>query len=403
MTAIEIPAQPDLLRLRRDRGRRLRSAMRNQGIDALVLLGNSNVIYATGAAWPLSDAGLANVERPVTVVLAEDESPHLFTPYRDDAAAEVDLDEDHLHGPVYLDFDEGVEAFAKVLAGLAPKTAAVAVDELTAAMHRRHDLLFADWPPRPAADVVGQARLVKTPDELACIRRSLWITEQAMYDVQAHLVPGIRQTDLTARFLRRIFELGADANILDPIWQVMPDKRADLPWTVHGDIPCPLLTTERRLADGDVVWVDTGIMCGGYHSDFGRTWVVGTKPNARQQDQYHRWQEINQAVVDVMRAGATGAELTSAAMAVCGGNRPWMPHFYIGHGLGLDSAEMPFVGTDLGDDFDAGLVLAEGMILVVEPIVWDEGYSGYRSENVFVITEDGCTNLSDYPYDPYAD
>ena len=55
-----------------------------------------------------------------------------------------------------------------------------------------------------------------------------------------------------------------------------------------------------------------------------------------------------------MRAGVTGGDLTAAAMAVCGGARPWMPHFYLGHGLGLDAAEMPFVGTDLGDDFDSG-------------------------------------------------
>jgi Xaa-Pro aminopeptidase len=270
-------------------------------------------------------------------------------------------------------------------------------------MHRRHDLLFKDWPPRAASDVVGQVRLIKTRDELACLRHSLWITEQAMSDVQAHLAPGMRQTDLTARFLRRVFELGADANILDPIWQIMPDRRADMPWTVHGDIPCPLLTTERRLAEGDVLWVDTGIMCGGYHSDFGRTWIVGKEPSSRQQAQYRRWREINEAVTGVMRSGATGADITKAAMAVCDGARPWMPHFYIGHGLGMDSAEMPFVGTDLGDDFDAGFVLTEGMVLVVEPIVWDEGYSGYRSENVYVITADGCQSLSDYPYDPYAD
>ncbi len=403
MTAIDMPVQPDLVRLRRERGVRLRSAMKDRGVDVLVLLGNSNVIYATGAAWPLSDAGLANIERPVALVIAEDESPHLFTPYREDAAAQIELDEDHLHGPVYLDFDEGVESFATVLADLVPQAAAIAVDELTAAMHRRHELLFTDWPPRAASDLVSEVRLIKTPDELACIRHSLWVNEQAMSDVQAHLAPGMRQTDLTARFLRRVFELGADANILDPIWQVMPDRRADLPWTVHGDIPCPLLTTERTLAKGDVLWVDTGIMCRGYHSDFGRTWIVGTEPSARQQAQYRRWREISDAVVRVMRAGATGADLTKAAMAVCGGARPWMPHFYIGHGLGLDSAEMPFIGTDLGDAFDAELVLAEGMVVVVEPIVWDEGYSGYRSENVFAITEDGCRNLSDYPYEPYAD
>jgi Xaa-Pro dipeptidase len=151
-----------------------------------------------------------------------------------------------------------------------------------------------------------------------------------------------------------------------------------------------------------VLWVDTGILYGGYHSDFGRTWIVGQEPSARQQEQYHRWREISEAATSIMRAGVTGADLTAAAMAVCGGQRPWMPHFYLGHGLGLDAAEMPFIGTDLGDDFDAQFVLTEGMVLVIEPIIWDEGYSGYRSENVFVITADGCLNLSDYPYDPYG-
>ena len=79
--------------------------------------------------------------------------------------------------------------------------------------------------------------MVKTPDELACLRHALWITEQAMAEVQARLVPGARQTDLTATFLHRVFELGAEANVLDPIWQVMPDHQADLPWTVTATSP----------------------------------------------------------------------------------------------------------------------------------------------------------------------
>ena len=69
---------------------------------------------------------------------------------------------------------------------------------------------------------MSAARLIKTPDELACLRHALRITEQAMAEVQARLAPGVRQTDLTATFLHRVFELGADANVLDPIWQVMP-------------------------------------------------------------------------------------------------------------------------------------------------------------------------------------
>ena len=59
-----------------------------------------------------------------------------------------------------------------------------------------------------------------------------------------------------------------------------------------------------------------------------------------------------------------------------------MSHFYLGHGLGIDSAEMPFVGSDIGEAFDAGLVLQAGSVLVLEPIVWDDGAAGYRSEEV---------------------
>jgi len=79
-----------------------------------------------------------------------------------------------------------------------------------------------------------------------------------------------------------------------------------------------------------------------------------------------------------------------------------MAHFYLAHGMGLDSAEAPFIGSDLGDAFDASLVLEAGTIVVLEPVVWDEGHSGYRSENVYVVTDDGSRDLTDYPYDPYG-
>ena len=406
-TTTDVPTAPDVVRMQTDRNARLRAGMAAQGVDALVLLATGNVTYATGATWPLADAGRANVERPVAVVVAGDDQAHLFTPFRDAGASPaergVGLDDDHVHGPVYLDFDEGVEAFAAVLAALLPANAVVAVDDVTAAMHRNHWRLFAEWPPRAAGDVLGAARLVKTPDELAVMRQGLWIAEQAMADVQLHLAPGMHQTDLTARFLHRTFELGADANILDPIWQVMPDRRGDLPWTVNGDIACPLLTTERELAAGDVLWVDTSMLYGGFHTDFGRTWIVGGEPSARQQAQYEQWRAINDAALAVLRAGATGANLTAAARAVTDVPTPWMAHFYLAHGMGLDSAEMPFIGSDLGDAFDASLVLEAGTIVVLEPVVWDEGHSGYRSENVYVVTDDGYRDLTDYPYDPYGD
>jgi Xaa-Pro aminopeptidase len=79
-----------------------------------------------------------------------------------------------------------------------------------------------------------------------------------------------------------------------------------------------------------------------------------------------------------------------------------MEHFYLGHGLGIESAESPFIGTDLGDAYDERQVLAAGMVLVLEPLVWEDGAGGYRAEEVVVITEDGWIPLTDYPYDPYG-
>jgi len=400
---ITVPTEPDLGRMQRDRWARLHKAMDEQGVEALILLGNSNVAYATGASWPLEDPGRANVKRPVAVVTADDEQPHLFTPFPGLATPGSCLAEDHVHGPVYLEFDEGAKAFGGILAELVPGERKVAVDELPGSMRRAHELLFPGGAPASADDVVGAAKLVKTPDELGFLRTALQITEQAIAPVQAALAPGVRQVDLTAVFLRAAFDLGADGNILDPIFQVMPARLADGPWTTHGDIACPLVTTERQLARGDVLWVDTGISYAGFASDFGRTWLVGTEPTPRQQAQFRSWKEILDAVLAVTRAGATGADLTRAALAACGGRTPWMPHFYLGHGLGVDSAESPFIGTDLGDAYDERQVLAAGTVLVLEPLVWDDGAAGYRSEEVIVVTDDGWIPLTDYPYDPYGD
>lgn len=401
-SAIEIPDTPDLDRMRSETGARLRSAMADRGVDALILLGNNNVVYATGASWPLGDAGLSYVERPVAVVCADDPSPHLFLPFREGTASESGLPADHLHGPVYLEFDEGVENFARVVGELVPAEAVVAVDEFTGAMRRAQHQLFRAGRPVDAAQVIGAAKLIKTPDELACIRTACRITDQAMVDVQAALAPGIRQIDLSAGFLRRAFELGAMASMLEPIWQVMPKNKADGVWTTHGDLALPLLTTERELVAGDVLWTDVSITYAGYCSDFGRTWVVGQDPAPRQQAQFDRWREIMTAVLGVTRAGATAAELGRAATTANGGSRPWLPHFYLGHGIGVNAAETPMIGTDLGDEFDENFVFEPGMVLVLEPVVWEDGTGGYRSEEIIVITEEGWIPLTDYPYHPYG-
>ncbi|TFV56994.1 aminopeptidase P family protein [Mycobacterium sp. PS03-16] len=387
-------------------GARLRESMRDRGVDALVLLGNGNVVYAAGISWPLLDAGLSHVERPVAIVLADDPHPHVFMPLREGSAAvatESEVPADHIHPPLYLEFDEGVEHFATVLAELVPAGSTVAVDELTGAMRRAQSRLFPSGPPSDAAQVVGPAKLVKTRDQISCVRNACRITEAAMVDVQRGLAPGVRQVDLSAAFVRRAFELGATANMLEAIWQVMPTTRTSgAVWTTTGDLALPLLTTERELQRGDVLWTDVSITYTGYCSDFGRTWVVGEEPTARQHAQFDKWRSILDAVLSVTRAGATCGDLARAAIAANDGVKPWLPHFYLGHGIGTNAAEMPMIGTDLGQEFDDNFVFPAGMLLVLEPVVWEDGTGGYRSEEIVVITEDGYQSITDYPYAPYG-
>jgi Xaa-Pro dipeptidase len=402
-SVLDIPDEPDWARMRSETGARIRSAMAEHGVDALILLMNGYVGYATGASWPLLDAGLSHVERPVAVLLADDEHPHLFMPFRSGASAPPPVPEDHLHGPVYLEFDLGVEYFVRELAGLIPPGANIAVDELTGAMRRAAPRLFPSGPPSDAAIVVGAAQLVKTRDELSCLRRACRITEQAVVDVQKALAPGVRQIDLSATLVRRAFELGATTNMLEAIWQVMPSSREAGVWTTHGDLALPLLPTDRELAAGDVLWTDISLSYAGYCSDFGRTWLVGEQPTPRQQDQFRQWRTILDAVLAVTKSGVTSGDLARAAIAANGGRKPWLPHFYLGHGIGTYPAEAPMIGTDLGEEFDDNFIFPPGMVLVLEPVIWEDGTGGYRSEEIVVITEDGYTKITSYPYSPYGD
>jgi Xaa-Pro dipeptidase len=392
-----IPPDPDLHRMRRERHGRLQGQLEAQGLDGLVLLGTTAVAYATGANVPGADSARAALMRSVAMVVRGDDAPHLFTPYPEGAPPEIPAD--HLHGPLYPDLDDSAARVGSALADLWASGAKLGLDEQPHPLSRALD----GYTVVSSAAAMGAVKLCKTADELACIRRAQHINELAMADVQPLLRPGVRQTDLSAVLLRRIFELGATSNGIDPIWQAMAPTRAAGPWTTHGDVAFPTASSDEVLREGDVVWVDSGLHYEGYASDFGRTWIVGAEvqPTARQRAQYHRWRAVMDAVLAICKPGVTALELGRAAIAANDGTKPWIEHFYLAHGVGTDSAEMPLIGTDLGEAFDEAMMLAPGMVLVLEPVIWDDGAAGYRSEDIYAITDDGWECLSDYPYDPY--
>lgn len=378
----------DRERMRHARHVRLVDAMNAQGVDVLVLLGQSNVGYATGARRPTTDQSRAIHHRAVAAVTADGAPPRLWTRDPDGVPSDLDV---QVEVGFDLEWDDGAE---ELVAALPPGR--LAVDDATVPLWRA----LARREPQDASGVLGAAKLLKTADELECIRRAQIINEAAIADVVGLAAPGVPATELTGHFLRRVGELGASGNTVDPVWQVMPAAIADGPYSATGDLVFPTVTTDRRFEAGDVVFVDTGINYEGYQSDYGHTWVIGWDLDARHREHCRRWLDTVEAVLAVTKPGATARDLTRTVGPVYG-RRPWLPHLYLAHGTGTDSAEMPFVGTDLGDAFDESIVLAPGMVLVLEPVIWEDGHAGFRAEDIVAVTDDGYVRLSHLGFEAY--
>jgi len=380
----------DLTRMRRERHARLVEQMRAHDVDVLVGCSASTVAYATGAAIQAADSSRAAHKRAVVVVTADGSPPTLYTPWPEGAPPE--LHPAFVRAPIDLEWhDDAAVLVCSLPAGR------VAVDDcpmpLWAALRGRE---LTD-----GGSVVGAAKVVKTADEIECIRRAQAINEAAIADVVSILRPGVCTTDLSGRLLRSMFELGASSNTVDPIFQVMERDPARRPASTTGDLVFPVPTRPRTLVEGDLIWVDNGINSCGYQSDYGNAWIVGREPNEREREHYAVWRALLDRVLAAVRAGATCADLTAAAGEAFG-RRPWLAHLYLAHGTGTESAELPYVGTDLGAEFDASFVLAPGMVLVFEPITWEDGVGGFRAEEIVAVTADGHEVLSHVDASPWS-
>ena len=395
-----LPARAvDAERMRRDRYARLQAELARQGVDAMVLLHAPHVAYATGLPVRGVDVTVAAFERPVAVLVAGEERAHLFG----GEAAGLDVE---FHPAVWPELGEGVARLAGALADVVGPVAGrrLAVDEQTGAMVRAGVLAGVEIV--DAAHLVGVTKLTKTADELACIAEAQRRNETAMVAVRAALRPGATRSELAGVFLAELAGLGTGANMIDPIFERMPRRVADGPRTTTGGVAFPTGLADVTFGEGDLVWVDSGVDHLGYASDFGRTWVVGREPRADERALFDGWCAVMEATLDALRPGATGGDLCRAAAAVGvdagpgAHGRPWLAHFYLAHGVGIESAEMPLLGTDLGPELDDALVLAPGMVLVLEPVVWKDGVGGYRAEEIVAVTDDGWCHLGGG--DPYA-
>ena len=404
MSAPAGPAVPDLGRMGVHRLDRLRAQMRAQGVDGAVLMHGPHVTYATGHVPGAVDASHATHRRAVAIVGAADGPARL---HAHDRAGEAAAGVAEVGDPLWPELDGGAAALGEAIADVLGDVTGcrLVVDAVTGAMARAGVLDGAELV--DAGRVLVPARVVKTEDELACIDQSQRHTERAMEAARAACVPGATRTEVAGAFLAALRDGDPEPGLgyrngIDPIFQSMPTHRGGGPRTSTGHVAFPTGVDNPVLAEGDLIWVDAGVGHHGYMSDFGRTWVVGRSPTAAEHELFDRWKAVLDASLAAVRAGATLGDIGRAARTVEPHDTPWLPQFYLAHGTGLESAEMPMIGTDLGPAFDNAYGLEPGMVLVFEPVTWTDGTGGYRAEEIVAVTDDGWRLLGgDHPYEPF--
>jgi Xaa-Pro aminopeptidase len=219
---------------------------------------------------------------------------------------------------------------------------------------------------------VERLRWVKDREELDHLGRAQAITDQAFEDLLDLLAVGMTERTVARQLEELLRREGADGLSFDSI--VAFGEHAAEPHHEPG---------HRVLEEGDVIVLDFGALHGGYHADMTRTIAFG-EPPAELTKVHDIVRQAQQAGIDAVAPGVTGAEVDRAARSVIedAGYGDRFSHG-LGHGVGLDIHEGPRLGRNHGD------VLPVGAVVTVEPGVYIPGLGGVRIEDMVEVVEDG--------------
>ena len=222
-------------------------------------------------------------------------------------------------------------------------------------------------------DVVEHARRVKDDEERELIRRAQAATDAAFTGLLDRFALGVSEGWIARELERLMLEAGADGLAFDPI--VAFGENAAEPHHEPG---------HRVLEEGDVIKLDMGALVDGYHADMTRTIAFG-QPAVELQKVHDIVRQAQQAAIDVVRAGVTGVEVDAAARSVIdeAGYGERFVHG-VGHGVGLEIHEQPWLGTTQGNE------LPEGAVVTIEPGIYLPGIGGVRIEDMVEVRDDGC-------------
>ena len=234
----------------------------------------------------------------------------------------------------------------------------------------------------PATDLLWQLRMVKDEEELEAMVAAQRIAERALEDILEEIRPGVTEKEIAARLQYLMLHYGASDMSFDPI--VVSGPNGSLP---HG------VPSEKTIQQGEFVTMDFGCVYHGYCSDMTRTVAVGFATE-EMQTVYQTVLSAQEAGIAAARAGLTGREVDGAARAVisAAGYGAYFGHSF-GHGVGVEIHEAPNASPMNEKPLPAGAVIS------AEPGIYLPGKLGVRIEDVILLTEDGCRNLTKAPKD----
>ncbi|MNX02534.1 putative peptidase [compost metagenome] len=344
------------------RRRVLQEALREAGLDALLVTQPENVRYLSGFT---GSQGRLVLSREACYLIVD-------VRYREQAESESDCRLVQVMGSGYE------EATAEAVRLSGARRLGFESGSLTYWSHGRLEVLL-DGIARlvPAGGETEALRVIKDAHELDGLRRAARITAEAMAETLQDVRPGMTERDVAGVFEGLMRRHGG--GMLSFPTLVGSGERSAL---AHPE------PTDRPIALGDLLLLDGGTTVEGYHADMTRTIVVGT-PDARQREVLGAVREALEAAIALMRPGMPITAIVKAAQQVMdrhglGSANP----FGLGHGVGLALHEEPWlVSGEVG-------VLQAGMVLAVEPGAYLRGWGGVRLEELVRVGAEGPERLT---------
>lgn len=221
--------------------------------------------------------------------------------------------------------------------------------------------------------LVERIRVVKSPEELDRIRRSVLLGEKVFEAVFATISPGQTEIEVAQAIERTMVSMGAEKPAFETIVGSGP----------NGALP-HAVPTDRKIREGEPVVIDMGLRLAGYCSDMTRTVVLG-RPSALFVERLRLVRKAQQAAIGVIRAGITcrQADLAARRIISAAGCGPCFGHA-LGHGVGVAVHEQPSLSRR------SRMKLREGMVVTVEPGIYFPDWGGIRLENMVIVKNDGC-------------